>query len=241
MSDPVTTGEIEDVLASIRRLVVEGAQAPLQSEATVSQERLVLTAALRVVEPRAPLSGIAVSPAPVADVIPMPEAEAETPVGLEAGWGEAADRAGRLEAAMTTRPEEWEPDGSEPVPVLDWSRASPEDAPVFRSRHGAPLRLGQPVADAATAAEEPAFRHTRRDGSVTDPDGLAAFAEGAAEDEELRAFLARATLDEEMLRRIVTQVLQQELQGALGERITRNVRKLVRREINRALTDDQDI
>lgn len=42
--------------------------------------------------------------------------------------------------------------------------------------------------------------------------------------------------DEEMLRDLVSEIVRQELQGALGERITRNVRKLVRREIHRALS-----
>ncbi len=41
--------------------------------------------------------------------------------------------------------------------------------------------------------------------------------------------------DEEALREMVSEIVRQELQGALGERITRNVRKLVRREINRVL------
>jgi len=44
-----------------------------------------------------------------------------------------------------------------------------------------------------------------------------------------------AVLDEEALRDLVAEIVRQELQGALGERITRNVRKLVRREIQRAL------
>lgn len=44
-----------------------------------------------------------------------------------------------------------------------------------------------------------------------------------------------ATLDEEALRDIVTDIVREELQGVLGERITRNVRRLVRREIQRAL------
>ncbi|MCP9481157.1 hypothetical protein NNA36_04205 [Shimia sp. CNT1-13L.2] len=43
------------------------------------------------------------------------------------------------------------------------------------------------------------------------------------------------TLDEGSLRDLVADIVRQELQGALGERITRNVRKLVRREIHRAL------
>ncbi len=42
-------------------------------------------------------------------------------------------------------------------------------------------------------------------------------------------------LDEDTLRDLVADIVRQELQGALGERITRNVRKLVRREIHRAI------
>lgn len=48
-----------------------------------------------------------------------------------------------------------------------------------------------------------------------------------------------AILDEEALREMVADIVRQELQGALGERITRNVRKLVRREIHRALTSHE--
>ena len=43
--------------------------------------------------------------------------------------------------------------------------------------------------------------------------------------------------DEDMLRDMVKDIIRQELQGVLGERITRNVRKLVRREIQRTLSD----
>ncbi len=49
------------------------------------------------------------------------------------------------------------------------------------------------------------------------------------------ALVADLVADEETLRRIVREVLQEELRGDLGLRITRNVRKLVRREINRTL------
>ena len=44
------------------------------------------------------------------------------------------------------------------------------------------------------------------------------------------------TIDEDALRDLISDIVREELQGALGERITRNVRKLVRREIHRALT-----
>jgi hypothetical protein len=42
-------------------------------------------------------------------------------------------------------------------------------------------------------------------------------------------------LNEDVLREIVRDMIREEFQGNLGERITRNVRKLVRAEINRAL------
>ncbi|MCL3880869.1 hypothetical protein [Marivita sp. GX14005] len=42
-------------------------------------------------------------------------------------------------------------------------------------------------------------------------------------------------IDEAQLRALVSDIVRQELQGTLGERITRNVRKLVRREIHRML------
>ncbi len=44
-------------------------------------------------------------------------------------------------------------------------------------------------------------------------------------------------VDEDALREMIRDVVRQELQGSLGERITRNVRKLVRREIQRAFSD----
>ena len=44
-----------------------------------------------------------------------------------------------------------------------------------------------------------------------------------------------AVIDEDSLRELVAEIVREELQGALGERITRNVRKLVRREIHRVL------
>ncbi len=42
-------------------------------------------------------------------------------------------------------------------------------------------------------------------------------------------------LDEETLREMIVDIVREELQGALGQRITRNVRKMVRREIRIAL------
>ena len=43
------------------------------------------------------------------------------------------------------------------------------------------------------------------------------------------------SMNETQLRQIVSAMLREELQGALGAKITRNLRKMVRREVQRAL------
>ncbi len=70
--------------------------------------------------------------------------------------------------------------------------------------------------------------------------GAAAMADEAPEEGEedgvdLFSQDDEAVIDMEMLRDLISDVIREELQGPLGERITRNVRKLVRQEIARAL------
>ncbi len=43
-------------------------------------------------------------------------------------------------------------------------------------------------------------------------------------------------IDQDALRALVVKIVHEELSGELGERITRNVRKMVRREISRVMT-----
>ena len=77
------------------------------------------------------------------------------------------------------------------------------------------------------------------DASVAEPATMAQDAAEAADDfDESSSFIS-----EDVLREIVRDMIREELQGNLGERITRNVRKLVRAEINRALASQnyQDI
>jgi hypothetical protein len=47
-------------------------------------------------------------------------------------------------------------------------------------------------------------------------------------------------LDEEALRHVVNQIVREELQGELGDRISRNLRKLIRREIGQMLEDRRE-
>ena len=62
----------------------------------------------------------------------------------------------------------------------------------------------------------------------------------AGEEVEIAAAALAELPEDEAMRLLVSQLIRKELQGDLGERITRNVRKLVRREIKRSLSS-QDL
>ena len=165
---------------------------------------------------------------------PTPEPTASLSAKIEA-----------LEAAIGNIADTWEPDGvgegdyagTEPE-AMEWedNDPEPERGPAPRL-HFAPLKSA-----AAEEAEAPKPRRphpyvrtpedSRQDDSAERPRRAADAAPQSGgldlpEDE---------LLDEEALRDLVAEIVRAELQGALGERITRNVRKLVRREIHRALT-----
>lgn len=59
----------------------------------------------------------------------------------------------------------------------------------------------------------------------------------AAPDEDLDTYVfgEGTTITEEMLRQVVMDIVREELRGKMGERITHNVRKMVRREIHRVV------
>ncbi len=50
---------------------------------------------------------------------------------------------------------------------------------------------------------------------------------------------AAPILDEESLRAVINAIVREELQGELGERINRNLRKLVRQEIGQILEEQR--
>ena len=65
--------------------------------------------------------------------------------------------------------------------------------------------------------------------------------EGLAEGLDAEAAAARPApnLDEAALRAMINAIVREELQGELGERINRNLRKLIRREIAEFLEDQE--
>ena len=60
--------------------------------------------------------------------------------------------------------------------------------------------------------------------------------EAVTEDAAPQEVVPSETVNPEEMRQMISSLIREELQGDLGERITRNVRKLVRQEIQRALT-----
>lgn len=123
------------------------------------------------------------------------------------------DRIEQLEAAVSSQDGEWEEENEESVETLQWEDHGNEDD-----------------TDENMSAPD-AFAGQHHDFDAADE------ADEVTQAEDEYDFLAgdETLLDEDALREMVADIVRQELQGALGERITRNVRKLVRREIHRAL------
>lgn len=169
--------------------------------------------------------------------------ENDAPTGTEdSGYGGGSDNAtleaaiAELEAAVAASSDDWEPDGSEDaagshfmLPPMGHGRVLPEMAEAYGVAPDAAdrgmRRLHLEPGDQMDDASKPVWA----DRTAT--------AEPAAHPEAAPSMFAddEAVLDEGMLRELVIEVIRQELQGALGERITRNVRKLVRAEIHRAI------
>lgn len=241
MAGPLSSEEIEDVVSSVRRLV-SNELSPRRVSRDLGSDRLLLTPSLRVVSELSPLAPLVLADT-VAEALPADpeptvseavEAEADDAVELiEAEWedeiwvepdvaalGEVALAA--EEAEVLAISEDADPVLAAPSDVLDapWGEdtATPGEAILDDGRPDEGL-----ADDAEDHAHSPALpphdrAEPRMPAEMIDADGT-----------------PLAVLDEAALQEIVRQMIREELQGDLGERITRNVRKLVRAEINRAL------
>lgn len=167
------------------------------------------------------------------------------------------ERIAELEVAVGAHEGEWEPDGSENLDA-----EIPREVPKgFAQAHPASEDASQD--DVSVEAWDDTFngeQHTAPKGEQSDeqsaemPQDVAALEDAASEaPQELRAdetdaaplpeaaFVSQVQddpagiIDEAELRAVVADVLGEELRGPLGERMTRNIRRLVKREVARAL------
>lgn len=102
-------------------------------------------------------------------------------------------------------------------------------SPAFR--HASFQEVYDPVAEATADAAEAA-----PDAGDLYGDELAPDPEEAVMGSAVANPAGTQLMDPDMMRAMVSQMIREELQGEMGERITRNVRKLVRREINRVIS-----
>ena len=255
MTEKVVNSGIEDVLSSIKRLVSEEDRKlpSLLSSSSRKRSKLVLTDALRVGELPEGLQKSAneesvykaedsVKPMVLraCDVVQHSEPAVEQNTKPEAEEGLVDSLSAKIEAleeAIARTEDQWEPDGDSdddyagtPNKILAWS-SEPEFDLVDSASHSAELvTVSQPVERAETVTTATFIRDPAVSGKVS--------AEPAAPVEAEPQPVALG-MDEEVLRTLIAQVVREELQGVLGERITRNVRKMVRREIYRALAEQK--
>lgn len=221
MADSMKTQEIEDVLTSIRRLVSEDLR-PAPRPLTRPAGRLVLTPALRVEAPAASPGVLRLTGA----------ALVRPPVGGDAGYVEEIETPPapvpevRGHWTAETMPEVTWLAGEEP-----WEPSEPLAFVAHRRVTAAPV-----VPQAGDAERSEMIRQLAAEALLeeTAEEPVAPSGQGAAPD-VLVLTDAASPMEDEGLRDMVRQIIRDELAGPLGERITRNVRKLVRIELRRAL------
>ncbi|WP_019296121.1 MULTISPECIES: hypothetical protein [unclassified Leisingera] len=179
-----------------------------------------------------------------APVLLTEESLASTTAGARAASvvRKIAELEARGTAAQNRARQHWEPDSQTEAPfagagpdTIEWRD---EPLPLRRTRradNGIPDAAAEDIAP--DTAADPASAE-----AALDPETAADSLETAVEDAVTGAAMdtlaeegGDSYLDEDALRDLVASIVREELQGPLGERITRNVRKLVRREIHRAL------
>ena len=205
MSDRMSSVEIEDVLSSIRRLVSDDLRPKPVADVPPKGEKLMLTPALRVVQD-----------VPEAPFLAVPD---ETH-GIE-------ETVATIGAAV---PEHgYEPEtGDAVMPVPEWPEstwAAPDTVAAVETADVIAM-IPADVRAADDAVQEAAMQSWADEAEAEVVASLQA---------DERVFPQGMAFDEEVLRDLVRDLIREELQGALGERITRNVRKLVRSELNRVL------
>ena len=296
MSESVTNVEVEDVLSSIRRLVSDEKRPSVAVISEPSNDRLVLTPALRVAgsdeiadneTDNAPAiqawSDFGASPdhkdalpdSELTDDIPTldddedmlldPQTEADVDTHDDNNDEQNDHQNQEVTAEVepepfvlhsvveTSKPEIVEDVATAEIPVAELLEDQSEAAFFAKSS----ATLGSKIAALETVigktddqwepddtgdsdysgTEAPAMIWDDADPMETVDDDAVPVADTVADFEPQDGFSQSVDdiLDEEVLRDIVSDIVREELQGALGERITRNVRKLVRREIHRAL------
>lgn len=237
ISDAISTVENEDVLSSIRRLVSEDflAPGPQIMSKRILEDKLILTPNLRVVRSNA-------KPMPVPAASPLPRLHLG-PAHMVIPAGATPNVVVTLGQAVGHQSLDWEAeigDSGPDVDSLDWAsftfarrtltegRVTLTPATLVNTAAAEltprPLTEAETASDCTDKAEANALADLHQDADEAPAEVML----DVAHDED-------NIFSEQVLRELVRDLIRAELQGDLGERITRNIRKLVRAEIARAI------
>ncbi len=196
----------EDKLSPLKLSAADDVETDAEQGIANASEKPMRLEAERAVGPE--LAEVSASEAPTS-----PDADETEPEAAKRDLtGSLSAKIAALEAAIARTEDQWEPDG-ESNDAYSGTRTRSVNWSV---RDGFDEEETEEATGPVTFIRHPA-KSDSRPAEVTD------------------AQLSAEFPDEEALRAFVAQVVREELQGALGERITRNLRKMVRREIYRAL------
>ncbi|MCC5957073.1 MAG: hypothetical protein JJU07_13320 [Natronohydrobacter sp.] len=235
MTEAMSRRDIEDVLTSIKRLVSQDAHGRPETQIDARPEKLVLTPSLRVTEPdaqttvapvateddsRAELAGSS-APLPATDTPPATEIAPDPSAPAGYSLIRRISQAGIIPATHPASPVDM-PAASADADTFDAFSEEDSDK-VMESLEDSALEATLARLEAVLSGK-PVPPTDATDVPSQTPD-LSAAAPGDGEQ----------IIDEGMLYQLVAHIVRQELQGELGEKITRNIRKLVRQEVAREL------
>lgn len=213
MSDPISRKDDEEVLSSVRRKVnAERPDEEFDVKAS-GQERLVLTPQLRV-DDEAVLR-LEPQHARAAQFKDGAVSTSNPRVPLvsttsDSDVFELSAKIAAFETAIGRIPDQWEPDGTGTDAYAGTALPAMNWPDLDQAEEGAPRDRNEPQVDP---------RETDRPAPLR---------------------LGGRGIDEKALEELVAEIVRAELKGPLGERITRNVRALVRREIQLAMAAQSD-
>jgi len=183
------------------------------------------------------------APLPLTDMVWDDTADkADVPSEDASDRSELVATIAELEAAISSDQSDFEPDGSEDMAdTIAWPGTtarefdSVQDAETTDAAIESETIASDPAVAPSANTENDATPENSADTAKTDPN------DDLYGDDDLDGLLdvGGVQLDEDALRDLVSEVVREELTGPLGERITRNVRKLVRREIYRILSSQE--
>jgi len=180
-------------------------------------------------------------------------ADTGVPSATPAGRSQLVATIAELEAAVSKDTHDFEPDGSEQThQAIEWPDSNGrhdmdtsamdvaetiEAEQAVQEMRLSAIPFPRSAADPSASAGPTGASDNTTNADVRDDDNAL---ESDELDDDLDDLMAsKYMLDEEALREMISAVVREELTGPLGERITRNVRKLVRREIYRILSSQE--